>query len=46
MLTANTDEDSRTQGFVVGTNDYVGKPFSVLELHGRVRRLLRRTYGL
>jgi len=46
MLTANTDEDSRTQGFVVGTDDYVGKPFSVLELHARVRRLLRRTYGL
>ncbi len=46
MLTANTDEDSRTQGFVAGTDDYVGKPFSVLELHARVRRLLRRTYGL
>jgi CheY-like chemotaxis protein len=46
MLTANTDEDSRTKGFVVGTDDYVGKPFSVLELHARVRRLLRRTYGL
>ncbi len=45
MLTANTDEDTRTRGFVVGTDDYVGKPFSVLELHARVRRLLRRTYG-
>jgi DNA-binding response OmpR family regulator len=46
MLTANTDEGSRLQGFVAGTDDYMGKPFSVLELHARVRRLLRRTYGL
>jgi DNA-binding response OmpR family regulator len=46
MLTGNTDEESRTQGFMVGTDDYMGKPFSVPELHDRVTRLLRRTYGL
>ncbi|MFQ5776440.1 MAG: ATPase, T2SS/T4P/T4SS family [Terriglobia bacterium] len=46
MLTGNTDEESRTQGFLVGTDDYMGKPFSVPELHARVSRLLRRTYGL
>ncbi len=46
MLTGNTDEESRTQGFMVGTDDYMGKPFSVPELHNRVTRLLRRTYGL
>jgi CheY-like chemotaxis protein len=46
MLTGNTDEESRTQGFMVGTDDYMGKPFSVPELHERVTRLLRRTYGL
>jgi DNA-binding response OmpR family regulator len=46
MLTGNTDEASRTQGFLVGTDDYMGKPFSVPELHARVSRLLRRTYGM
>ncbi|HSH14047.1 MAG TPA: ATPase, T2SS/T4P/T4SS family, partial [Desulfurivibrionaceae bacterium] len=46
MLTGNTDEASRTEGFLVGTDDYMGKPFSVPELHARVTRLLRRTYGL
>ena len=46
MLTGNTDEESRTQGFLVGTDDYMHKPFSVPELHARVSRLLRRTYGV
>jgi type IV pilus assembly protein PilB len=46
MLTGNTDEESRTKGFMVGTDDYMAKPFSVRELHDRITRLLRRTYGL
>jgi CheY-like chemotaxis protein len=46
MLTGNTDEESRTKGFMVGTDDYMAKPFSVPELHDRITRLLRRTYGL
>jgi CheY-like chemotaxis protein len=46
MLTANTDEETRTKGFLVGTDDFMGKPLSVPELHARVNRLLRRTYGL
>jgi DNA-binding response OmpR family regulator len=46
MLTANADEASRTKGFLMGTDDYVAKPFSVPELNARVMRLLRRTYGL
>jgi CheY-like chemotaxis protein len=46
MLTANTDQDTRTEGFLAGTDDYVGKPFSIAELHARIKRLLRRTYGL
>ena len=46
MLTGDTDEESRTKGFLVGTDDYMGKPFSVSELHARINRLLRRTYGL
>ncbi len=46
MLTANADESSRTKGYLVGTDDYMNKPFSVPELNARVSRLLRRTYGL
>jgi len=46
MLTANADESSRTRGYLVGTDDYVNKPFAVPELNARVMRLLRRTYGL
>ncbi|MFQ5662467.1 MAG: ATPase, T2SS/T4P/T4SS family [Terriglobia bacterium] len=46
MLTGNSDEENRTKGFLVGTDDYMSKPFSVPELHARVNRLLRRTYGL
>jgi type IV pilus assembly protein PilB len=46
MLTANADENARTKGFMVGTDDYVNKPFSVPDLNARVMRLLRRTYGL
>jgi two-component system phosphate regulon response regulator PhoB len=46
MLTKNDDEASRTKGFVAGTDDFMAKPFSVPELVVRVRRLLRRTYGV
>jgi type IV pilus assembly protein PilB len=46
MLTANADETNRTKGYLVGTDDYMNKPFSVPDLNARVMRLLRRTYGL
>ena len=46
ILTANTDEADRTKGYLVGTDDYVTKPFAVSDLNARVMRLLRRTYGL
>jgi type IV pilus assembly protein PilB len=46
MLTASADETSRTTGFLLGTDDYVTKPFSVTDLNARVMRLLRRTYGM
>ena len=46
ILTGNSDEDSRTKGFLIGTDDYITKPFTIPELNARVMRLLRRTYGL
>jgi type II secretory ATPase GspE/PulE/Tfp pilus assembly ATPase PilB-like protein len=46
MLTASADEASRTKGYLVGTDDYMSKPFLPLDLNLRVTRLLRRTYGI
>ena len=46
MLTARGTEHDRVLGFELGADDYLVKPFSVRELTGRVRALLRRTEGL
>ncbi|MBU6429688.1 MAG: response regulator transcription factor [Cyanobacteria bacterium REEB65] len=45
MLTAKSQEVDKVQGFDLGVDDYVTKPFSVLELLGRVSAVLRRTRG-
>lgn len=42
MLTARTRDDEKLHGFEVGADDYLTKPFSVGELLGRVRAVLRR----
>ena len=46
MLTASADQDSRTKGYLIGTDDYMSKPFLPLDLKLRIARLLRRTYGI
>ena len=46
MLTANPSEEGRLRGYLVGTDDYLAKPFNVAELNARVTRLLRRAYGI
>ena len=46
MLTASADQDSRTKGYLIGTDDYMSKPFLPVDLKLRVGRLLRRTYGI
>ena len=43
MVTARREELERVRGLAVGADDYVVKPFSVLELMARVRALLRRS---
>ncbi|HYH00915.1 MAG TPA: ATPase, T2SS/T4P/T4SS family [Terriglobales bacterium] len=45
MLTASSSDEHRLKGYLIGTDDYMAKPFSIPELHARVLRLLRRTYG-
>ena len=42
MLTAKKTETDRVMGLEVGADDYLTKPFSVLELQARVKALLRR----
>jgi type II secretory ATPase GspE/PulE/Tfp pilus assembly ATPase PilB-like protein len=46
MLTANSDQENRTKGYLVGTDDFMSKPFALPEFLARVTRLLRRTYGV
>jgi len=43
MLTARGAEADRVKGLSVGADDYLVKPFSVLELVARIRAILRRT---
>ena len=43
MLTAKTDDMDKLLGFDHGTDDYMTKPFNILELKARIRALLRRT---
>jgi DNA-binding response OmpR family regulator len=42
MLTARVDETDRLQGFEIGADDYLTKPFSPRELVARVSSVLRR----
>ena len=45
MLTARDDEEDKILGLDDGADDYMVKPFSLKELHSRVKALLRRSYG-
>src|SRR3984893_2010587 len=42
MLTARGEVADRVSGLQVGADDYLGKPFSIVELAARVGSLLRR----
>ncbi|MBI6545953.1 MAG: response regulator transcription factor [Cyanobacteria bacterium NC_groundwater_1444_Ag_S-0.65um_54_12] len=46
IITAKGQERDKVLGFELGADDYVTKPFSILELLGRVSAVLRRTNGV
>lgn len=46
MLTAKADDMDKIMGFEYGADDYLTKPFNVLELKARVKALLRRSGGV
>lgn len=46
MVTAKSTEMDMVKGLDIGADDYIKKPFSVMELITRVRALLRRTRDL
>ncbi|MBP6978947.1 MAG: response regulator transcription factor [Bacteroidales bacterium] len=43
MLTARSQEIDKVLGLELGADDYMTKPFSMFELHARVKALLRRS---
>lgn len=43
MLTARSDEPEILQGFALGADDYVVKPFSFAQLEARIRAVLARS---
>lgn len=45
MVTAKTTEIDKVKGLDIGADDYITKPFGVMELISRVKALLRRSSG-
>ena len=46
ILTADQDESKLVLGFEAGADEFMTKPFRVVEFHARVRALLRRARGV
>lgn len=44
MVTAKTTEIDKVKGLDLGADDYITKPFGVMELISRVKAVLRRSY--
>lgn len=43
MLTAKSDDTDKLVGFEFGADDYITKPFNIMELKARMRAVLRRS---
>ncbi|MES2808634.1 MAG: response regulator transcription factor [Bacteroidota bacterium] len=46
ILTARVEINDRVRGLDLGADDYLPKPFSLLELQSRMQAILRRKFGL
>lgn len=46
ILTARDSLDDRVSGLDIGADDYLTKPFDLLELEARIRALIRRRHGV
>lgn len=46
MATAKTSEIDKVKGLDIGADDYITKPFGVMELISRVKALMRRSSGM
>lgn len=46
IITARGAVDDRIKGLNLGADDYLAKPFSLLELHSRMQAIGRRKFGL
>ncbi|KKY00353.1 transcriptional regulator [Paraclostridium benzoelyticum] len=46
MLSAKTEDDDRIEGFELGCDDYICKPFNVKELILRIKSVLKRSHEL
>lgn len=45
VITARGELDDKLKGFQTGADDYLAKPFSILELHSRIQAITRRKFG-
>ena len=43
FLTANVDDVDKINGFSAGGDDYITKPFNILEVKARIKAIMRRT---
>src|SRR5476649_1357861 len=46
ILTARAEINDRVRGLDLGADDYLSKPFSLLELQSRMQAIMRRKFGL
>ncbi len=46
ILTARSETDDKIKGLDLGADDYLAKPFSLMELHARMQAITRRRHGL
>ncbi len=45
MITARGEIEDKVKGFNLGADDYLAKPFSLVELHLRMQAVIRRRFG-